>query len=74
MVLVRWDGELLIILKTKKEPTRLKYLDPIFYAHNLGAALLLTENFAPGYYPFPEQISEKIIKVWQNQHQETLII
>lgn len=57
-----------------KEPTRLKYLDPIFYAHNLGAALLLTENFAPGYYPFPEQISEKIIKVWQNQHQETLII
>lgn len=54
------------------EPTRLKYLDPIFYAHNLGAELLATQNFAPGYYPFPKQLDDEIIKRWQRFHGETL--
>lgn len=50
-----------------KHPTLLHFIDPIFYAHNLGAQLLLENNFAPGYHPFPGYLDDLIIKLW-NQY------
>ncbi|WP_282605714.1 NAD(P)-dependent oxidoreductase [Pelagibius sp. Alg239-R121] len=47
-------------------PTQIRYLDPVFHAHNLGIELLLFANLAPGHYAFPEFIAEEITSTWQS--------
>ncbi|KTD24367.1 adenosylhomocysteinase [Legionella lansingensis] len=47
-----------------KHPTLLHFIDPVFYAHNLTAQLLLENNYAAGYHPFPSYLDELIIRLW----------
>ncbi|WED41864.1 NAD(P)-dependent oxidoreductase [Legionella cardiaca] len=47
-----------------QHPTLLHFIDPIFYAHNLVAQLLLENNYSPGYHPFPSYLDDLIIKLW----------
>lgn len=54
------------------EPTLLKYIDPVFYAHNLGVELLLSGKYQAGYYPFPKELDDQIVNRWQVFHDETL--
>ncbi|KTD18934.1 NAD-binding protein [Legionella jordanis] len=50
-----------------KHPTLLHFIDPVFYAHNLAARLILEHNYAPGYHPFPSYLDDLIINMW-HQH------
>jgi len=56
------------------EPTTMKYLDPVFYAHNLGIDIIQSEKIQHGYNSFPNDISLAIIKKWQEIHKERLEI
>ncbi|WP_133128214.1 NAD(P)-dependent oxidoreductase [Legionella nagasakiensis] len=47
-----------------KHPTLLHFIDPIFYAHNLSAQLLLENNYANGYHAFPAYLDDLIIQLW----------
>lgn len=47
------------------DPTNLKYMDPIFYAHNRVIDLIETRRFSPGIHPFPKDVDEWILKKWQ---------
>ncbi|AHE67467.1 NAD(P)-dependent oxidoreductase [Legionella oakridgensis] len=47
-----------------KHPTLLHFIDPIFYAHNLSAQLLLENNYASGYHAFPAYLDDLIIQLW----------
>lgn len=51
-----------------KTPTQLKYLDPIFYAHNLAASLLLDANFDRGYHAFPKALDNLILDRFELEH------
>ena len=42
------------------EPTRLKFMDPVFALQNECAALLATKNFDPGLVPAPGEVNQKI--------------
>ena len=53
-----------------KEPTLLKYLDPVLYAHNIALDLLLMQKFTKGYNQFPESLSIEIINEWAQLHNE----
>lgn len=54
------------------EPTAMKYLDPILYAHNLGIELILSGKISPGYNAFPNDLANEILKKWFAIHQENL--
>ena len=56
------------------EPTALRYLDPIFYSHNIGIDLILSSQISPGYNVFPDQIAHNILKEWQSIHNENIDI
>ncbi|CEG55506.1 NAD-binding protein [Legionella fallonii] len=51
-----------------KHPTLLHFIDPIFYAHNLGAQLLIENQLRPGYHPFPSYLDDLIIKLWNEYY------
>jgi adenosylhomocysteinase len=54
-----------------RNPTLMKYLDPIFYAHNLCAELLIQGEFKePRYHAFPTALDESIIQEWQTHFNE----
>lgn len=52
------------------EPTIMKYLDPILYAHNISVSLILSKKFLPGYNPFPETLATTILEQWCAFHRE----
>lgn len=52
------------------EPTTMKYLDPIFYAHNLGIELILSKKIGRGYNAFPNDLAREILKKWSIIYQE----
>lgn len=54
------------------EPTTMKYLDPIFYAHNFGVDIMMGQKIHCGYNPFPADISTDILNKWQEINQENL--
>ncbi len=54
------------------EPTTMKYLDPVFYAHNIGIDVILSGKIQQGYNPFPEDISAEILTRWKQIHQENI--
>lgn len=43
------------------EPTQMKYLDPVLYAHNIGIDLILSHKMQPGYHAFPNDIAWEIL-------------
>ncbi|KTD06789.1 NAD-binding protein [Legionella jamestowniensis] len=51
-----------------KHPTLLHFIDPIFYAHNLSAQLILENNYTSGYHPFPNYLDNLIVKLWNTYH------
>jgi len=51
-------------------PTLMRFIDPVFYAHNLAAWLILTENYPAGYRALSREIDHEIIALWQRHHQD----
>ena len=45
-------------------PTLMRYLDPVFYAHNMGIDILLYSNLKDGLHPFPSHIAEEVVLEW----------
>lgn len=54
------------------EPTAFRYLDPIFYAHNLGIDLILSTDLANGYHPFPPDLAQSILQNWSAIYQDNV--
>ena len=52
------------------QPTKIRYLDPVFHAHNLGLDLLLLGALPPGLHPFPDFLADEIVSAWQVLFQE----
>lgn len=57
---------------TLRHPTLMRYLDPSFYAHNLGVQLLKDNRYSPGFHRFPEELDLSIIKRWSEIHNEPI--
>lgn len=57
-----------------EEPTSYRYLDPIFYAHNLGIDIALSSSIQQGYNPFPAEIASNILNQWRLIYNEDLNI
>jgi adenosylhomocysteinase len=47
-----------------KEPTKIEYLDPAYYAHNTCIDLLLNQNLNSGVHPLPSSMDEAILNQW----------
>lgn len=54
------------------EPTAMRYLDPIFYAHNLSIDFLLDNHANKRYNPFPSNVATDILNEWQMIYNEPL--
>ena len=54
------------------EPTAFRYLDPIFYSHNIGIDLILSKQVNKGYNPFPHDLAHNILKQWQSIYNENM--
>lgn len=54
------------------KPTLFRYLDPVFYAHNMGIDLLLFSKLAPGLHPFPSFIADELVSTWTDLFEEAL--
>lgn len=53
-------------------PTAMRYLDPVFHAHNLGVDLLRFARLEPGVHPFPAFLAEDIVDQWERIFGESL--
>lgn len=53
-------------------PTALRYLDPIFYAHNAAIDLILDNTAKKGYNPFPNDMAMDIINEWHAIYKEPI--
>ncbi|KAB8033283.1 NAD(P)-dependent oxidoreductase [Fluviispira multicolorata] len=52
-----------------ENPYIMEYVDPIFYAQNLSAFLLLDKMFPfSGYYPFPKELDEQIVNIFEKNY------
>ena len=49
-------------------PTRMRFLDLIFYAHNHAVTLILDGQMKPGYNPFPKDLSDHLMNEWHEWH------
>ena len=54
------------------DPDALRYLDPVFHAHNLGADLLSFASPRRGVQAFPDFLADEIVEDWQRIHGERL--
>lgn len=52
------------------EPTTIKYLDPVLYAHNISIDLILSGKMQAGYHAFPKKIAKDILNHWADLHNE----
>jgi adenosylhomocysteinase len=52
------------------QPTTMKYLDPVLYAHNISIDLILSQKIQPGYHAFPEKMARDILNHWAKLHHE----
>jgi adenosylhomocysteinase len=48
-----------------EKPTLMRYLDPVFYAHNQGVDLLVYSNLSNGLHSFPKFISIEVVNEWE---------
>ena len=55
-----------------KEPTAFRYLDPIFYAHNISIDVLLSNNTNKAYNAFPDSTATDILNKWHAIYKEDL--
>lgn len=46
------------------EPTRMRFLDPVFYAHNIGIDIILQRQLGNGLNLFPPDLDLKILNKW----------
>jgi len=53
-----------------RHPTLMKYFDPICYAHNRAAQMLLEKSYAPGFHAFDAQEDLSIVHEWSSLHNE----
>lgn len=53
-----------------ENPTLMRYLDPVFYAHNQGVDILRNSNIDNGLHPFPEVLSEQVVNEWETIFEE----
>jgi adenosylhomocysteinase len=51
-----------------ENPTLMHFIDPIFYAHNIAAQLLVEHEFKPGYHRFPKSLDTLIIDYFTKYH------
>jgi adenosylhomocysteinase len=51
-----------------EHPTRIHFLDAVFYAHNLGAQIILENNLSPGCHAYPSYLDDLIIKLWNKEN------
>jgi adenosylhomocysteinase len=54
------------------DPELMRYLDPVFHAHNLGIDLLSFARLRPGVQPFPDFIASEIVDDWQRTFGERI--
>lgn len=54
------------------DPGAMRYLDPVFHAHNLGVDLLSSARYRPGVQPFPAFLADEIVDAWQREFGERL--
>jgi adenosylhomocysteinase len=54
------------------DPALVRYLDPVFHAHNLGIDLLSCARPRPGVQPFPDFLADEIVDAWQRAFGERL--
>jgi adenosylhomocysteinase len=47
------------------DPDAMRYLDPVFHAHNLGVDLLSFGRPRPGVQAFPDFLADEIVESWQ---------
>lgn len=52
------------------EPTKMRYLDPIFYAHNYGVEHILSNKLPAGYHSFPKEVDDAIVDEWETIFEE----
>lgn len=55
-----------------EDPTLLKYMDPVFYAHNFAIDLFETRHFEAGIHSFPKDIDDAIMAQWKEIFHENL--
>lgn len=55
-----------------RDPRSLRYLDPVFHAHNLGIDLLSSATLPSGVRPFPDFVADEIVEGWQRIFGERL--
>lgn len=48
-----------------RDPGAMRYLDPVFHAHNLGIDLLSGTGPRPGVQPFPDFLADEIVGAWE---------
>lgn len=53
-----------------ERPTAFRYLDPVFYCHNIGIDFILSGQYAAGYHPFPDTAAVKILDKWRALYDE----
>ena len=53
-------------------PTKMQYLDPIFYAHNTSIDLLIANKISLGYMAFPADLSIDILRKWGKFHAQDI--
>jgi len=55
-----------------KEPTKIEYLDPAYYAHNTSIDLILNNNFSHKVHPLPSIIDNNILNKWFKFHNKNI--
>ena len=53
-----------------KEPTKIEYLDPAYYAHNTCIDLVINKNLSSGVHPLPKEVDNNILSKWFDFHKE----
>lgn len=53
-------------------PTAMRYLDPVFHAHNLGVDLLRFARLEPGVHPFPAFLADDMVDQWERIFGESI--
>ena len=56
---------------TLSEPTLAKYLDPIFYIHNVALDVLINQRDNVGMIDVPKSLDEEILQEWCFYHNES---
>ena len=54
------------------DPSLVRYLDPVFHAHNLVVDVLSHARHEPGVRPFPDFVADEVVDGWQRLFGEDL--